>query len=246
MDYEKDFTDLNVLTSLGNIHLKHHNGSKQKLIFLHGFGINSRAWGRLMSLLPDDLDVYLMDLLGHGGSSAPEIEYRIEKQTEALKEVVDKLGMTDCYMVGHSYGGWAVLLYAANGYAAKGFILEDAAGVKDHMDHLENTEGKEAFKELMFKTAMRYSGNKEHVIRSVLDAEFHNPWFDEKALSVISRNTLIIWGENDKLMDLKSAYTLHKGIKGSVLEIIKGAGHEPHYTNPELTKEALLRFISYG
>jgi pimeloyl-ACP methyl ester carboxylesterase len=246
MDYKNDFEDLRIKTSLGDIHVRHHTGVRQKLVFLHGFGINSRAWSRLVALLPDDLDVYLMDLLGHGESSAPRIDYTVEKQTEALREVVEKAGISDCYIIGHSYGGWAVLLYAMKGYPAKGFVLENAAGVRDHIAHLESTSSIEAFKENMYRMAMKYAGNRDYVMRSVLDMELQNQSLDSAALSAISKPTLIIWGSDDKLIDKRSADTLSKGIRGSTLEMLESAGHDPHYTKPELVKAALLKFIGYA
>ena len=245
MDYETGFEELKVVTSLGNIYLKHHKGSKQKLLFLHGFGISSTAWRRLVALLPEDLDVYLMDLLGHGKSDAPDIIYGIDKQVVALKDVVQKLGLEDSYIVGHSYGGWAVLLYVITGGKAQGIVLEDAAGVKDGIDKIRDFVGKEVFNERMLKSAMRYTGNKEFVMKSILSMEFQNPNFDATALSKIALQTLIIWGSEDKLIDTTNAQILRDNINGSMLDMVEGAGHEPHYTNPENVKNALLRFIGY-
>jgi pimeloyl-ACP methyl ester carboxylesterase len=245
MDYNNDFEDLNVGTSLGSIHLKHHSGSKQKLLFLHGFGINSRAWGKLMNVMPDDLDIYLMDLLGHGSSDAPMIEYTVDKQTQALKEVVERLMLQECYIIAHSYSGWAALLYAIEGRPAKGFVLEDVAGVEDHVNRISNPDVWKEFNDFMFRSAMKYAGNKEYVMRSILDTQLKNRVLAPDDLAKIDRPTLIIWGSDDRMIQPASAYTLRDSIKGSLLEVVQGAGHEPHYTKPDVVKTALLKFIAY-
>ncbi|MDE1855880.1 MAG: hypothetical protein KGH49_01440, partial [Candidatus Micrarchaeota archaeon] len=72
MDYDTDFIDGFTASSLGMIHYKRHKADGKKFIFLHGIGGTTKVWSRLMQFMPDNLDISLVDLLGHGKSDAPE------------------------------------------------------------------------------------------------------------------------------------------------------------------------------
>ncbi len=244
MEYESDFKAISVQTSLGRMHVRHHEGTKQSILFIHGFASNSRTWKKLVALLPNDLDIYLLDLLGYGGSDAPHAEYSIDTQTEVLSECINKLGIVDFYLFGHSYGGWVAMRYATSGHSIKGLILEDAGGVKEGIDYQKESM-KDSFNERMLELAKKYNDNKEHVILSTLEARHKNPVFGEESLNSLHVPTLIIWGSNDTMLGISAAHALNKHIKHSLLEIIEGAGHDPHYTNTEQVKAALLRFIDY-
>ena len=101
-----DFEDGFSYTSPGALHFKRHPGTKEKIIFIHSLGGKTRDWKRLMDFLPDDLDVYLIDLLGHGESDAPEMDYTIHAQFQAFREFIALQNNGDSYIFGHSYGGW--------------------------------------------------------------------------------------------------------------------------------------------
>ena len=114
-----------VQTALGKLHYRRHRGERT-IVFLHGFGANMKAFKRLSELLPDQLGFCLVDLLGHGESEAPRIEYTVGKQAQAVKELLQSLDLQDSYLFGHSYGGWITASIAQGNYKGRGIILEDA------------------------------------------------------------------------------------------------------------------------
>ena len=125
MDYDKDFEDGFEYTSMGALHFMHHPGTKEKIIFLHGMGANTKVWSKLVQFLPDGLDVFLIDLLGHGKSDAPEMDYTVSNQFQALREFIAAQNNGNSFIFGHSYGGWIAAYYASQPYTCKGIILED-------------------------------------------------------------------------------------------------------------------------
>lgn len=243
MDYDKDFEEGFEQTSLGAIHFRHHSGTKQKIIFLHGIGSSMRAWKKLMEYLPDDLDIFLLDLLGHGESDAPQIEYTIYAQFQALREFIALRNNGDSYLFGHSYGGWIAAYYAAQNASCKGIILEDCAGAKEFFEDIEKSGKKEEYNENLLNLAMMVAGNNEHVLRSIIDSSFKEDQLDAEMLSAISVPTMVIWGKEDKLLDLKYAEFFSNSIKGSTLQVIEGAGHDPHYEKAKEISELLVSFI---
>lgn len=243
MDYDTDFEEGFGYTSLGAIHFMHHPGLDEKLIFLHGLGGDVRVWLKLLRYLPEDLDIFLLDLLGHGKSDAPKMDYTISAQFQALREFMALQNNGDSYIFGHSYGGWIAAYYASQPYTCKGIILEDAAGLKEQFDQIKNVND---YKERLTRATLAVNNNKEYVIRSILDQDFSGEdQLTQKTLSTIKSPSLVIWGSNDNVISKDFAYTFTKEIKNSQLRIIDGAGHEAHYTHPKDVSELLLKFIGY-
>lgn len=243
MDYEKDFEDGYEHTSVCALHFRHHPGTREKIIFLHGIGSNTKAWKRLMEYLPSELDIFLIDLLGHGESDAPQIDYTISTQFQALREFIAMQNNGDSYLFGHSYGGWIAAYYASQPTGCKGIMLEDCAGEKEFFDELLKSGNKDKYNENLLNLAMMVSGNKEYVLKSIIELGTTEDQLDHNLLSQINTRTMIIWGGDDKVLDPKYAQILSEEIKGSTLKIINGAGHDPHFTNAKEISDLIMLFI---
>jgi pimeloyl-ACP methyl ester carboxylesterase len=55
--------------------------------------------------------------------------------------------------------------------------------------------------------------------------------------------TLIVWGEQDRIIPVTHAYQAHEAILNSRLEIMKGVGHFPHVEEPVQFVEILRDFL---
>ena len=55
--------------------------------------------------------------------------------------------------------------------------------------------------------------------------------------------TLIIWGEEDQLIDVSNAYLFNQDIKRSRLLIIKKSGHVPMEETPETVYQSINDFV---
>lgn len=241
MDYEKDFLESMLKTEYGNIHYKHHRGSSSPIILIHGLAASTKTWSRLVECLPGDLDLYLIDLLGHGKSEAPHVEYTAHMQVEILETLVMKENLDAPYLFGHSYGGWVSALYAKD-YPTKGIVIEDSAGLEEFYNEVKGAESRKRYKRDLLKKALAL-GAQRHVIESVLDEEFIEGQLEEKDLRLIRTPTLIIWGAEDNIIDVRFSRIFQNEIKGSKLSIIEGARHTPHFTNPAEVANLLLGFI---
>jgi len=62
----------------------------------------------------------------------------------------------------------------------------------------------------------------------------------------IQTPTLIIWGEDDQMIDVSNAYKFNKDIQGSAIEIIKNSGHVPMEETPQAVYDAIIKFIEKG
>lgn len=244
MDYETDFVGAYTDTKYGRLYYKHHKGSGESIIFLHGIGANTRSWLTLVKQLPDDLDIYLVDLLGHGKSDAPKIDYRISVEADTINGLVSQIGISP-YIFGHSYGGWVAAFYAMRNYPLKGLILEDSVGLEQFFDDIENSKGGKNYAKEIYERTMSLNENKDYVIKSILEEDLYMDQLSQSDLSQIKVKTLILWGELDKSVEIKYGMMLNQMIKGSKFIKFPDAAHTPHYSQPENVSREILSFIDY-
>lgn len=65
-----------------------------------------------------------------------------------------------------------------------------------------------------------------------------------KRIPEIAIPVLIIWGENDPVVPLTTAFRLNKDILGSQLQIISRCGHVPHEEKPNETSRIIRSFLN--
>ncbi len=66
-----------------------------------------------------------------------------------------------------------------------------------------------------------------------------------ESYSKIISPVLIIWGDNDDLINISQGIQLNKNITNSSFEIIKKCGHVPHEEHPEKTFNLINAFFNY-
>ncbi|BDM72262.1 carboxylesterase [Streptomyces nigrescens] len=85
------------------------------LVLLHGGGTTSAVWYALAPALAGTHRVHAVDQMGTPGLSVPggRPVRRPADLMAWLDGVLDGLGLTSATLLGHSYGGWVALSYAA-------------------------------------------------------------------------------------------------------------------------------------
>jgi pimeloyl-ACP methyl ester carboxylesterase len=56
--------------------------------------------------------------------------------------------------------------------------------------------------------------------------------------------SMLIWGENDRIIPVAHAYAAHEALAGSRLEVLKGIGHFPHVEAPAAVADILEDFVA--
>ncbi|MEY3187029.1 MAG: hypothetical protein RL675_853, partial [Bacteroidota bacterium] len=82
-------------------------------------------------------------------------------------------------------------------------------------------------------------GNRQ----ATLDIFKQRKYASAEKIKSISTPTLIIWGEEDQLIDVSNAYLFKKDIQRSELVVIPKTGHVPMEENPSAFLIALNKFI---
>jgi pimeloyl-ACP methyl ester carboxylesterase len=80
-------------------------GHGSPLFLLHGFTQSSQSWNQFIDEYSSDYEVYLVDLLGHGKSSAFTEKLSIRSAAQNLMDLIEYLNLENINAIGYSYGG---------------------------------------------------------------------------------------------------------------------------------------------
>jgi pimeloyl-ACP methyl ester carboxylesterase len=222
-------------TSLGKISYLHRAG-ELPVLFLHGLGGTGNSWIKLNSYLDPKFELFMVDLLGHGRSEKPDIEYSIYNQCRFITEFVDNLKMRPFALVGNSYGGWVAARLVTGYISPEYLVLVDSAGVNPTVGE---TGASDAFIDRLMKIS-RY--NRRDIMKKItINNSRAKEKLDPGDLHNIRAKTIVIWGENDNIIPLKYGNMIHEMIPGSLFFKIDGAGHIPQVTHPEIVSEIINR-----
>jgi 2-hydroxy-6-oxonona-2,4-dienedioate hydrolase len=87
-------------------------GRGEPLIFLHGTGGHAEAYTRNIAAHAAHFRVMSVDMVGHGFSDAPDIEYSIDVWVKHLGDLIETLGAKQVCLSGESLGGMVSAWYA--------------------------------------------------------------------------------------------------------------------------------------
>ena len=225
------------------IHFKHRSGDGRILVFLHGLGSDVGTWRKLMAYMPDGLDIYLVDLIGHGGSSMPSSGYTARVQAAALEEFFRGYGIISPCLIGHSYGGWVAAIVASSGFPLAGLILIDCAGLKEKFDDVVSSGKLKVIRGMLLENAIEAKSNNPEAMKIIVES-MDRELLDHPLLSKIHMPVLIVWGSSDPLLALEYSRYFIEAISGSSIAVVGGAGHSPHYTHPAIVANHLLDFLA--
>lgn len=245
--------------------LEDGNGD-QNLVLLHGLGGYAERWRDSMEYFSKKFHVYAPDLLGYGESDKPSIDYTPELFTKFTFDFIQTLKLQNTSMAGTSLGGQIAAECAAtqNPIIKKVVLICPAGIMKKSTPTLDaytmaalypNKEAvKTAYKMMIGngKDVSEYTinhfmevmskPNAKMVFLSTLLGLKNTPVVSEK-LKMIKIPTLIIWGEDDKLIPIEYAEQFHSLITGSEIHIIKGAGHSLYAEEPKKLAELVIKFL---
>jgi len=97
------------------------------LLLIHGINVQGHTWDPIASAFASEYRVLCPDLRGHGGSSWTQSGYRVTDFAGDIAVLLDRLGIRQAAVVGHSLGARvAIALSAAWSGKTTHLVLSDA------------------------------------------------------------------------------------------------------------------------
>jgi pimeloyl-ACP methyl ester carboxylesterase len=94
------------------IHVVERNGPGRTIVLVHGLGASTVLWDAVVPRLPEELRILAIDLRGCGGSRETEpAELTTMQWAYDLRVLLERLGVADAAIVGHSLGATVALEY---------------------------------------------------------------------------------------------------------------------------------------
>jgi pimeloyl-ACP methyl ester carboxylesterase len=182
-----------------------------------------------------------------------------------LVDLLDELGLQRAVLLGCGLGGWMAAEFAVRHPArVERLILVDAYGLRVEgalaADEFALTPGK--LRPLLFaegESALAHEMRPDQPPVGTLERSLHArvagarlAWqfpYDRKLIGRLHRATvrsLVVWGEQDRLVPLAHGAAYTRGLPDARLEGIAEAGHYPYLELPDLFGEVVEAFINRG
>ena len=95
-----------------NLHYTDSGGRGQAVLLLHGLASHSGIWDLVGPILSHNHRVITLDQRGHGRSSKPNHGYDFKSVTKDVYQFINKIGLNNPIIAGHSWGGNVALNFA--------------------------------------------------------------------------------------------------------------------------------------
>ena len=112
--------------------------SKPLVLALHGVGGHAEAYSRNFGPHADHFWFVAIDMLGHGWTDKPAIDYQVKDYADHVLAVLKTLGRDKAMISGESLGGWVATYLAVHRPAAvEKLVLNTAGGWTAHPQVME-------------------------------------------------------------------------------------------------------------
>lgn len=93
------------------IHYYDTKADKPPILAIPGIGGSARLWEKAIDLFKNDFRFIIVDPRNQGKSARTYKGQRISRHAEDLKELIQKLGLTDIIAIGNSMGAATIWAY---------------------------------------------------------------------------------------------------------------------------------------
>ena len=114
------------------------DSSKPLVLALHGVGGHAEAYSRNFGPHGEHFWFVAIDMLGHGWTDQPAIDYQVKDYAEHVLAVLQALGRDRAMLTGESLGGWvATYLAVHHPQVVEKLVLNTAGGWTAHPEVME-------------------------------------------------------------------------------------------------------------
>jgi pimeloyl-ACP methyl ester carboxylesterase len=245
------------------------SGRGLPLVFLHGFPLSRLMWlPQLDHFVKRGYRVIAIDLRGFGDSGFDPGNHSIDAMSKDVEVIVRNLGLTRVVLVGLSMGGYVALnVWRRNPGFIAALVLsntraegDDEEARKRRMSDIEfiRKSGPDAFIESFIQRILSrntveskpwvadylraVATRRVEVLEATIGALMNRP-SNVDILKSIRVPTLIIGGEEDRLISAASLSLMANEIPRARLVMISGVGHMSNLENPEAYNKVIEEFL---
>ncbi|MFA4998814.1 MAG: alpha/beta hydrolase [Candidatus Paceibacterota bacterium] len=237
-------------------------GEGPAVLILHGWGGSSDSWKKVQEILAKEgFKVVVPDLPGFGKSLTPKEPWRVSDYVNWVNFFTNYLNLNDFYLVAHSFGGQVAVKFTIlhpekvrKIVFCASVAIRPKPGLKTRIIFSVARFGNAIFSPrylvrmkdaarnffyilLRHRDYVKANGTMKETIKKVLEEDL---LLD---LPKIKKDTLIVWGEDDKLVPLKHAHIYKEKIENSKMEVFPKIGHSPHLEIPDKLAQVLIKFF---
>jgi len=234
-------------------------GDGAPLLFLHG-AAGAGSWLPFMETLSQTHDVIVPEHPGFGKSDTPGWLDSISDLAYFYLDLIRQLGLEGAHVVGTSLGGWiAAEMAIRDPGALRSLTLVAPAGIQvkgvargDIFLWSPEQTAKNLFHDPALAARVPLPANDDEMLVALKNREttarlgwnprLHNPDLP-KWLHRVSVPTLIVWGDDDKVLPMAYGAAYRDLIPGAELEIFPACGHLPHVEKAAEFTATALRFL---
>jgi pimeloyl-ACP methyl ester carboxylesterase len=232
-------------------------GAGRPFLVLHG-GAGPQSVARFAQLLAEKDHNRVVTPIhpGFGGTSRPDGLHTVAGLAALYGRLLDELGLQDVTVIGNSVGGWIAAEIALLGSPRiSGIVLLDAVGIEVEGHPVADVSGLSVpeIQALSFHDPTPFRVDPASIPDAqkaimatngaALAVYAGTPAMADPALlgrlSGIAIPTLVLWGENDQIVEPGYGQAYAAAIHGARFEVLPATGHMPQMETPELVLQAI-------
>lgn len=235
------------------------NPTAPPLLYLHGTYLGN-LWLDFHTSLSQRFHIFAPDTPGFGLTLRPDWMRDMSDYILYFRDLLNVLGLESVAIIGHSLGGWmAAELAVWYPERVSQLVLSNAAGIRVKGSPIANlfAMNPQEILAVCFDDPMAAVPlmppeiNAEYLLdqyrqRMTLASLAWNPNYDpklERRLAWITCPTLIIWGENDRLIPPIYGEVFQQRIPASQLVNLTGTGHMPMFEKHSEWAQRIANFL---
>lgn len=225
-----DYADAAVLRTGSGVALTvRQAGSGDPVLLLHGSG-GPGTVSLLVDHLAEDRRVLAPIHPGWGGTLPPENPSGVAGLARTYLDLLSRQELRGVTVAGVSFGGWvaAEMVAADREHRVGRLVLIDALGPQIPGHRLA--------------TPTTLPPANLAALQSYTAGALEDPTLLER-LSALTIPTLVMWGENDPVIDVEFGRSYASALPGARFEVVPGAGHVPMRDAPSATFAILDAFL---
>ncbi len=231
--------------------------STKTLILLHGWNTHGiKSWLQTLSFLEkESIKTIAIDMPGFGKSTEPKSVWSTDQYATFIKKVIDEVQPNSAVdIAGHSFGGSvATVLSVLYPSKINKLVLMSAAIIRNQpstkqriITKLSKLFGFIKKNPLLRKIWHKITRAQDYTkLSGIMKDIFQKVVREDKLyiLKQLEKETLIIWGENDKMTPLSDGKIIQENIKNSKIIIFKNVNHGLHIYEPKNLAKTIKKFL---